>query len=90
MVTPPIRRARPALAWVAFAALAATMPALAQQAPVLGPRDGAGLAPLDTGRVTIGSLAPDFTLETKDGGTLTLSQLRGRKDVVLVFYRGHW
>jgi peroxiredoxin len=60
------------------------------QRPPLGPRDGVGLAPLDTGRVVAGGFAPDFTLETKDGGTLTLSQFRGKKEVVLVFYRGHW
>ena len=56
----------------------------------LGPKDGLGLPPLDTGRVAIGSSAPDFTLETREGGTATLSQFRGGKNVVLVFYRGHW
>ena len=58
--------------------------------PTLGPKDGDGMSPLDTGRVTVGKLAPDFTLEARDGGTVTLSQFRGRKKVVLVFYRGHW
>ena len=62
----------------------------AQVVPTLGPADGAGLPPLDTGRVAIGTVAPDFTLEAKDGGTVTLSQFRGKKIVVLVFYRGHW
>lgn len=61
------------------------------QVPVtLGPADGAGLTPLDTGRVAVGTVAPDFTLEAKDSGTVTLSQFRGKKSVVLVFYRGHW
>jgi peroxiredoxin Q/BCP len=32
-----------------------------------------------------GTLAPDFTLTDQDGGTVTLSKLRGR-NVVLVFY----
>lgn len=32
-----------------------------------------------------GDLAPDFTLGTDDGGTITLSSLRGRR-VVLFFY----
>lgn len=80
-----------------LALLAATvnaMPNLASAqergATVLGPKDGAGLPPLDTGRVVAGSVAPDFTLEAKDGGTVTLSQFRGKKNVVLVFYRGHW
>jgi peroxiredoxin Q/BCP len=35
----------------------------------------------------VGSPAPDFTLTTDDGQTVSLSQLRGR-NVVLVFYPG--
>ena len=62
----------------------------AQAGTALGPRDGAGLPPTDLARVAVGSLAPDFTLESKDGGTVTLSDFHGRKNVVLVFYRGHW
>lgn len=52
-----------------------------------------------TGRVTpaatvseppsIGDLAPDFTLSDQTGRSVTLSKARGR-NVVLVFYRGHW
>jgi cytochrome oxidase Cu insertion factor (SCO1/SenC/PrrC family) len=64
--------------------------AAAQVAAPLGPKDGAGLPPTDLARVAVGRPAPDFTLESKDGGTVTLSSFRGRKDVVLVFYRGHW
>ena len=56
----------------------------------LGPKDGAGMPALDTGRVAPGTVAPDFTLEAKDGGTVTLSQFRSNKNVILVFYRGHW
>jgi hypothetical protein len=33
--------------------------------------------------------APDFTLVDQHGRSITLSDFRGRK-VVLVFYRGHW
>jgi cytochrome oxidase Cu insertion factor (SCO1/SenC/PrrC family) len=62
----------------------------AQVATGLGPKDGAGLPPTDLGRVAVGSPAPDFTLESKDGGTVTLSSFQDRKNVVLVFYRGHW
>jgi thioredoxin-dependent peroxiredoxin len=36
----------------------------------------------------VGSQAPDFTLSAADGQPLTLSALRGRKHVVLVFYVG--
>lgn len=64
-------------------------PALAQ-AQALGPRDGAGMAPFDTSRIALGSVAPDFTLRSKDGAPVTLSQFRGQKHVLLVFYRGHW
>ena len=64
--------------------------AMAQVATGLGPKDGAGLPPTDLGRVAVGSAAPDFTLESKDGGTVTLSSFHDRKNVVLVFYRGHW
>lgn len=73
-------------ALIALTALAAA----AQPRPALGPVDGKDLPALDTGRVTVGSIAPDFRLEAKEGGTVTLSQFRGAKSVVLVFYRGHW
>ncbi len=63
---------------------------VAQVATGLGPKDSAGLPPTDLARVAVGSPAPDFTLESKDGGTVTLSSFRDRKNVVLVFYRGYW
>lgn len=59
----------------------------------LGPADSGGseqLAPTDLERVNVGSPAPDFTLEDEKGNAITLSQFRGQKNVVLVFYRGHW
>jgi peroxiredoxin len=34
-------------------------------------------------------LAPDFTSTTADGSTLSLEDYRDKKNVVLVFYRGH-
>jgi cytochrome oxidase Cu insertion factor (SCO1/SenC/PrrC family) len=72
-----------------FAASLLALPASAQS-PALGPRDGAGLAPFDTGRLVPGSVAPDFTLRARDGRLVSLSQFRGQKHVLLVFYRGHW
>jgi len=48
------------------------------------------LSPTDLDRIKVGQLAPDFTLENHDGNKITLSDFRGKKDVVLVFYRGHW
>ena len=75
---------------LASAALILAATVEAQPGAKLGPKDGAGLPAIDTGRVALGAPAPDFTLQAKDGGTVTLSQFRGKKEVVLVFYRGHW
>ncbi len=36
-------------------------------------------------RLTVGDVAPDFTLPTADGGSITLSDLRGRR-VIVYFY----
>lgn len=56
----------------------------------LGPHDGLELSGLDTGRVAVGDVAPDFSLMTYAGTVTTLSDYRDEKNVVLVFYRGHW
>lgn len=56
----------------------------------LGPLDGRDLAAVDTGRVAVGDTAPDFRLESYDGPVVRLSDFRGRQEVLLVFYRGHW
>lgn len=57
---------------------------------VLGPVDGRDLAPADTGRVQPGDAAPDFSLASYADGVITLSEYRGQKDIILVFYRGWW
>jgi len=57
---------------------------------VMGPVDGHELPPTDIERVQVGATAPDFTLASLNGPPVTLSGLRGEKNVVLVFYRGHW
>ena len=62
--------------------------ALEQNTP--GPKDSTGLPATDIERISAGDLAPDFTLESKDSSLITLSDYRGKKNVVLVFYRGHW
>lgn len=59
-------------------------------APMLGPVDGHDLPGTDLDRVRVGDPAPDFTLASLAGPPVTLSDYRGEKDVVLVFYRGHW
>ncbi len=58
--------------------------------PRLGPHDGFDLSGLDTGRVAVGDVAPDFSLVSYAGPVTTLSDFRGEKTVVLQFYRGHW
>ena len=70
----------------AFALSIICAPAFAQ----LGPKDGANLAPTDLDRVKVGQPAPDFTLENIDGKQVSLSDFRGKKSVILVFYRGQW
>jgi cytochrome oxidase Cu insertion factor (SCO1/SenC/PrrC family) len=61
-------------------------PAFAQ----LGPNDGADLKATDINRIKVGQPPPDFTLENMDGKSIKLSDYRGKKTVVLVFYRGYW
>lgn len=56
----------------------------------LGPVDGQELAATDLERVNVGVAAPDFSLEDEAGNVVTLSRFQGKKNVVLVFYRGHW
>jgi cytochrome oxidase Cu insertion factor (SCO1/SenC/PrrC family) len=54
------------------------------------PKDGDKQSPTDPDRVRVGQPAPDFTLEDSDGKNVSLEDYRGKKNVVLVFYRGHW
>jgi cytochrome oxidase Cu insertion factor (SCO1/SenC/PrrC family) len=56
----------------------------------LGPKDATNLPPTDLERVKAGDQAPDFTLENMDGHKISLSDFRVKKNLVLVFYRGHW
>lgn len=84
----------PLLAIVAMA-LGCQAPADEETAEVmepvmLGPVDGHDLAPVDTGRVAAGDMAPDFALASLAGPNVQLSSYRGEKNVILVFYRGHW
>ena len=56
----------------------------------LGPKDPVTQPATDIDRVKVGQVAPDFTLEDSDGKAISLSDFRGKKSVVLVFYRGYW
>jgi len=69
---------------------AATNAVAGEGARTLGPADGRELPRADLGRVAVGDVAPDFSLMSYRGDVLTLSENRGVRDVLLVFYRGHW
>ena len=75
-----------------LAVAAALAVACAPDAPqvALGPLDGRDLPAVDTGRVAVGDIAPDFALASLKDGVVRLSEYQGAKDVILVFYRGHW
>ena len=75
---------------VLSAALAMTACLTERPEVQLGPHDGLDLPAIDTGRVAVGDMAPDFSAMTYAGTVTTLSDYRDDKDVVLVFYRGHW
>ena len=40
--------------------------------------------------VGVGEVAPDFTLVDHNGQKRSLAAERGKRPVVLVFYRGYW
>ena len=54
------------------------------------PKDEVKQSATDLDRVKVGQPAPDFTLEDSTGKNVSLADYRGKKNVVLVFYRGHW
>jgi cytochrome oxidase Cu insertion factor (SCO1/SenC/PrrC family) len=61
--------------------IAAAAPASAQ-----GPADHAA----EAAAVKVGDHAPDFSLPASDGKTYHLADLRGKKPLVLVIFRGVW
>jgi cytochrome oxidase Cu insertion factor (SCO1/SenC/PrrC family) len=76
---------------VAVAALLFSLcTAASTQQPQPGPVDGEGLPATEIDRVRIGQIAPDFQLVDERGTIHQLSQYRGKKNVVLVVYRGYW
>ena len=40
--------------------------------------------------VSVGDVAPDFTLEDRDGRAVALSSEWKKRPLVLIFYRGYW
>ena len=81
---------------VALAVSAAILTGCAADAPeqaqpvTLGPVDGRELPPTDLDRIRAGDNAPDFSLVSLAGPVVTLSEYRGSRNVILVFYRGWW
>ena len=46
--------------------------------------------PVTPSNLHVGSPPPDFTLPDAGGRSVSLADYRGKKPVVLVFYRGYW
>ena len=69
-----------------IAAFLAANPLFAQ----LGPKDPTSSGATELDRVKVGQAAPDFALENVEGQAVKLSDFRGKKALVLVFYRGYW
>ena len=46
--------------------------------------------PASPSAFVVGQPAPDFTLPDASGRPASLAEYRGKKPVVLVFYRGYW
>ena len=75
-----------------FTAFLPIDPALAVSAAFQGNiYDPGHLKPIDSQlKVKIGDMAPDFTLPSVSGEKITLSQYRGKKNVVLSFVPAAW
>ena len=69
-----------------IAGMLAANPLFAQ----LGPKDPTGGGATEPDRIKVGQAAPNFALENVEGQAVNLSDFRGKKAVVLVFYRGYW
>ena len=89
-MTPSIRSRFGAAAFALPAAFALALAAAPAGAQTLGPADGHDLPGTDLERVAVGGEAPLFTLGSYDRGPVELASFRDNKNVVLVFYRGHW
>lgn len=64
--------------------------ALVETMPKVSAANDSELQATDLERIKTGKAAPDFHLESVDGNWVSLSSYQNRKNVILVFYRGHW
>lgn len=78
----------PMMIRVLIAALLAAGIAVFSHANAADPK--APAAAKRAGPVKAGEIAPDFTLTDQNGRSHSLSGERGKRPVVLVFYRGYW
>lgn len=67
----------------AFVLLSLLVLAIPQSGRIWGQENKAGPPPL---ALKVGDMAPDFTLPDDQGGKVTLSSFRGKKNVALAFY----
>lgn len=74
------RRTTARLAGLAVAALTAAALALPAAA-----EEGLRTTPIE-----VGQAAPDFELQSSDGETYRLGEMKDRKSIVLIFFRGTW
>lgn len=44
----------------------------------------------DTNTLSVGDMAPDFSLVNQTNGVTKLSDYRGKRNVVITFTRAHW
>jgi len=61
---------------------------VAAVATVLSAGAMAGAEPPE--RVEVGQQAPNFGLDTLDGGRASLEELEGESPLILIFFRGTW
>ena len=73
-----------------FAGIAILLSALSGIDMAPGPSKERNQANAPSKRIQVGEVAPDFTLRAPDGSSRSLSELRGKKNLVLIFFRGTW
>ena len=69
---------------ISFVVLASFLAIQAQPTPAASPQAARPQAPKT--HLKVGDPAPDFTLRATDGNTYKLSDLKGKKNVVLAMY----
>ena len=63
---------------------------VAMLVPMPGGASSASVQAEQAPRVAVGDDAVGFSLDSIDGETLALADLRGEKNAVIIFFRGTW